>query len=141
VIPRRRFHRAVFVLAGIYNIVWGLYAVYDPQWLFRFSGLAPLNYPQIFQCLGMVVGLYGIIYFEVARTPERGWLLGAVGLLGKVLGPIGLAMAIWTNAWPKSTLVLCLTNDFVWWIPFTVYLIDAWKARQTFNKLRSSGCS
>ena len=30
-IARRRFHRAVFTAAGIYNIAWGLYAAYDPQ--------------------------------------------------------------------------------------------------------------
>lgn len=86
-IARRKFHRLVFGAAGIYNLVWGAYAVYDPQWLFRFSGLPPLNHPQIFACLAMVVGLYGIIYLEVARVPERGWLLAAVGLLGKLLGP------------------------------------------------------
>ena len=73
----------------------------------------------------MVVGLYGIIYFEVARVPERGWLPAAVGLLGKVLGPIGLARLIWTGAWPRSTIVLCLTNDIIWWIPFGLYLIDS----------------
>jgi len=64
-IRRRRFHRLVFCVAGFYNIGWGLYAVYDPQWLFRFAGLPPMNYPQIFACLGMVVGLYGIIYFDL----------------------------------------------------------------------------
>jgi hypothetical protein len=37
-IPRRRFHRAVFVLAGLYNIGWGLFSALDPQWLFRFAG-------------------------------------------------------------------------------------------------------
>ena len=74
----------------------------------------------------MVVGLYGIIYFEVARAPERGWLLAAVGLLGKILGPLGLARLIWIGAWPQSTMVLCLTNDLIWWIPFSLYLYDAW---------------
>jgi hypothetical protein len=133
-LTRRRFHRAVFVVAGIYNILWGLYSVWDPQWLFRFAGLPLQNHPQIFACLGMVVGLYGIIYFEVARVPERGWLLAAVGLLGKVLGPIGLAQLILSKTWPASTLILCLTNDFIWWIPFSIYLYDAWPAfkRQTF---------
>ena len=125
-IRRRRFHRLVFCVAGVYNIGWGFYAVYDPQWLFRFAGLPPMNYPQIFACLGMVVGLYGIIYFEVARVPERGWLLAAVGLLGKILGPIGLAQLIWSGAWPRSTIVLCLTNDLIWWIPFSLYLYDSW---------------
>ena len=125
-IAHRKFHRLMFCTAGIYNIAWGVYAIYDPQWLFRFSGLPPLNHPQIFACLGMVVGLYGLIYFEVARVPERGWLLAAVGLLGKVLGPIGLAGLISSGTWPRSTIVLCLTNDLIWWIPFLLYLYDAW---------------
>ena len=124
--PRRALHRGVFIAAGLYNIVWGLWSACDPQWLFRFTGMAPLNHPAIFACLAMVVGLYGILYLEVARIPERGWLLAAVGLLGKVLGPIGLAGLILTNAWPASALVLCLTNDFVWWVPFGWYLWDAW---------------
>ena len=124
--PRRRLHRAVFIAAGIYNIAWGLYAAFDPQWLFRFAGMPPANHPQIFACLGMVVGLYGILYLEVARVPERGWLLAAVGLTGKILGPAGLLLLIWQGTWPAATLVLCLTNDFIWWIPFGLYLKDAW---------------
>jgi hypothetical protein len=133
VMARRRLHRIVFILAGFYNIAWGLYAALDPQWLFRFAGMPPLNHPQIFACLGMVVGLYGLIYFEVARLPERGWLLAAVGLLGKVLGPIGLAQLILSGQWPLATIVLCLTNDFIWWIPFGLYLYDAWPSfRQDF---------
>lgn len=125
-IKHRTFHQGAFCAAGIYNIAWGLYSVYDPQWLFRFSGLPLQNHPQIFACLGMVVGLYGILYLEVARVPERGWLLAAVGLLGKVLGPIGLARLIGSGEWPPSTLILSVTNDFIWWVPFSIYLYDAW---------------
>jgi hypothetical protein len=125
-IPRRRWHRIAFCAAGIYNILWGLYSAVDPQWLFHFAGLPPLNHPQIFACLGMVVGLYGILYLEVAHVPEKGWLLAAVGLLGKILGPIGLAVLILQGQWPMATIVLCLTNDFIWWIPFSLYLKDAW---------------
>ena len=123
---RRRLHQIIFVAAGFYNTVWGLYSAADPQWLFRYAGMPPQNYPQIFACLGMVVGLYGIIYWEVARVPERGWLLAAVGLLGKVLGPIGLLQLILTHQWPAATILLSVTNDFIWWIPFALYLYDAW---------------
>jgi hypothetical protein len=123
---RRTLHRVVFVLAGIYNICWGIYSSIDPQWLFRFAGMPPQNQPAIFASLAMVVGLYGIIYFEVARVPERGWLLAAVGLLGKVLGPIGLAVLILKGDWPPATIVLSLTNDLIWWSPFAIYLWDAW---------------
>jgi hypothetical protein len=125
-LPGRSLHRRVFVLAGIYNIAWRIYSALDPQWLFRAARMPPLNHPEIFACLAMVIGLYGLLYLEVARVPERGWLLAAVGLTGKVLGPIGLGIA--TGRWPWQTLILCLTNDFIWWIPFALYLRDAWPA-------------
>lgn len=125
IMTRRRWHRGVFVAAGLYNIVWGLWSAADPQWLFRFAGMELLNHPAIFACLAMVVGLYGVLYFEVARCPERGWLLAAVGLAGKILGPIGLGLLIANGTWPASTIVLCLTNDLIWWLPFGCYLWDA----------------
>ena len=125
-VARRRLHRTTFVAAGAYNICWGIYSAFDPQWLFRFGGMPPLNQPAIFGCLAMVVGLYGILYLEVARRPEHCWLLAAVGLVGKVLGPIGLGVLIATGQWPARTFVLCLTNDLVWWLPFSVYVFDAW---------------
>ena len=121
---RRGWHRVVFAAAGIYNLVWGLWSIVDPQWFFRFTGLPLSNQPAIFACLGMVVGLYGVLYLDVARVPERGWLIAAVGLTGKVLGPVGMFWLIATGAWPASALVLCVTNDFIWWIPFGLYLRD-----------------
>lgn len=123
-----RWLRATFVAAGVYNVLWGLYAAVDPQWFFRFSGLEPLNHPEIFACLGMVIGLYGLLYLEVARRPEGGFLIAAVGLAGKVLGPLGLAVLIASGRWPLRSIVLCLTNDLSWWVPFSIYLAKAWPA-------------
>lgn len=135
---RRRFHRIVFTIAGAYNLAWGVYAAIDPQWLFRYSGMPLSNYPEIFACLGMVVGVYGFLYWEVARVPERGFLIAAVGLLGKVLGPIGLAQLIATGAWPVKSMILCVTNDFIWWVPFAVYLRDAHAHRASARHAASS---
>lgn len=125
-IPRRSFHRAVFVAAGTYNVTWGLYAVADPQWLFRFAGMEPMVHPQVFATLGMVIGLYGVLYLEVTRRPEEGWLLAAVGLAGKVFGLVGFVFAVLTNQWPLRAGILVLTNDLIWWVPFGLYLVDAW---------------
>jgi hypothetical protein len=115
----QRAYRAVFLAAGIYNILWGINAVANPQWFFRLTGLPQSNTPQIFATLGMVLGLYGILYLDVARRPTQGWLVAAVALTGKILGPLGLAYLIVT---------LVLTNDLIWWIPFACYLRDAWPA-------------
>ena len=123
---RRRLHRGTFVAAGVYNIAWGCYAVLDPQWFFRLTDLPRSNSPQIFATLGMVLGVYGLLYLEVARRPEQGWPVAAVGMLGKILGPLGLAWLILTDVWPVSTVVMIVTNDLIWWIPFAWYLIDAW---------------
>jgi hypothetical protein len=66
---RRRLHRVTFALAGAYNIAWGCYAVLDPQWFHRVTGLP-----------------------------------------------------------------LIITNDLVWWVPFALYLRDAWpEFRSTFS--------
>ena len=123
---RRRWHRGVFIAAGLYNLAWGLYSSIDPQWYFRSVGLEPINHPQIFACLGMVIGLYGLLYLEVARVPERGFALAAVGLLGKVLGPLGAALLVARGTWPPRFLWQLVGNDLVWWIPFALYLRDAW---------------
>ena len=123
----RKIYRGVFLAAGIYNLGWGLFAVLFPHWLFDFAGMPRLNYPEIYACLGMVVGLYGFIYLEIARVPERGFLLAAVGLVGKILGPIGLALLIIQGKWRPAAIVLCLTNDFIWWLPFALYLRAAWE--------------
>jgi hypothetical protein len=49
-----------------------------------------------------------------------------VGLFGKVLGPIGLAVLVARGEWPLRAGVMCLTNDLVWWVPFGIYLRDVW---------------
>ena len=124
---RRRLHQITFTLAGIYNICWGLYSSLDPQWLFRFAKMSETNYPEIFACLGMVIGLYGVIYLEVARRPERGFLLALIGFIGKVLGPIGAVYYIYIGKWTPQAIVLNVTNDFIWLIPFAIYLYDSWE--------------
>jgi hypothetical protein len=123
-----RVHRWVLAAAGIYNIAWGAYAALDPQWLFRVAGMPPSNTPQIFACLGMVLGLYGLLYLEVARRPSDGWPIAAVGLAGKILGPIGLAGLIVTGVWPWQTVAIIITNDLIWWVPFALYLRASWPA-------------
>lgn len=85
-----------------------------------------MQHPALFQTLGMLVGLYGLLYLEVARNPERGWPISMVGLAGKILGPIGFVWLVLTAGWPATAAVLVLTNDLVWWAPFTLYLHDSW---------------
>ena len=84
------------------------------------------NYPEIFACLRMVLGLYGMLYVRVAYSLEQDWPIAAVGLAGKTLGPLGWFYLVWVGRWPFATLLVCLTNDLIWWLLFWLYLYDVW---------------
>lgn len=114
--------------AGAYNIVWGAWVVLFPNALFDWTGVERPNHPELWQCIGMIVGVYGIGYAIAARDSRRHWPIVLVGLLGKVLGPIGMATALVQGRFPLAFGVTCLTNDLVWWIPFALVLRDARRA-------------
>lgn len=122
---RKKLHRVTFILAGIYNILWGLWVSIDPTWLFRFAEMPIPNYPEIFVCVGMIVGLYGVVYLEIARRPEKGFVLALVGFVGKILGPLGIIYYMFIGKWTFPAIIMNVTNDFIWLIPFAVYLWDA----------------
>jgi len=57
---------ARLVAAGIYNLLWGARTVLRPAWLFQLTGMHLPNDPVIWQCVGMIVGVYGIGYLAAA---------------------------------------------------------------------------
>jgi len=111
--------------AGIYNILWGAAVVLFPAVLFELAGMEQPRYPQLWQCIGMIVGVYGVGYLAAARDHRRHWPIILVGLLGKIFGPIGFAQAVIRGDLPPAFGVTILTNDLVWWIPFALMLRDA----------------
>ncbi len=118
------------IAAGVYNLLWGGWVILFPGMLFDFAGMAQPNYPQLWQCIGMIVGVYGIGYLCAARDPMRHWPIVLVGLLGKVFGPIGFAQALWTGALPVAFGITILSNDLLWWVPFALILRHAWLGRE-----------
>ena len=121
--------RWVLCMAGVYNIAWGGVAILFPLWVFRVTGMDLPHYPEFWQCIGMIVGVYGIGYLIAASDPIRHWPIVLVGFLGKVLGPIGFAEALWSERLPLAFGFNIVTNDLIWWIPFFLILSSAWKSR------------
>jgi ligand-binding SRPBCC domain-containing protein len=116
--------------AGIYNLVWGAVVIAFPNALFDACGIPRLNYPEIWQCVGMIVGVYGIGYLAAAEDSVRHWPIVLVGLLGKVFGPIGFAGALTQGTFPPAFGLTILTNDLIWWVPFTLILWHAFLNRR-----------
>jgi hypothetical protein len=125
---RDRMYRLCFMLAAGYNAAFGVWTVFWPGQFFEWMRLPRNLYPEIWQCLGMMVGLYGAGYAYAAWRLDRGAPLIAIGLAGKVLGPIGYLLTSGTWYWPVRTLTLNIFNDVIWWVPFAMYLLEGTQA-------------
>jgi hypothetical protein len=134
---RARTYRVVFALAGVYNLAFGAWAGLRPLSFFRVMELPAPNYPSVWACLGMVVGVYGVLYLYAAWRLDRAWPIIAIGLLGKVLGPAGLAWgaATGTGELPGRMVSLLAFNDLCWWLPFGLFLLEGTRAGR---RLRAS---
>ncbi|MGA0121858.1 MAG: alkyl hydroperoxide reductase [Gaiellales bacterium] len=122
--------KAVLAVAAVYNIAFGAWAVLFPGSAFALAGLDPPTYPELWQCIGMIVGVYGIGYAIAARDPVRHWPIVLVGLLGKILGPIGFLGAIASERVPLEAGLIIVTNDLIWWPGFALALWVAWRAQR-----------
>lgn len=117
--------------AAIYNVLWGAAVVLFPNLLFTLCGMAPPNYPEIWQCVGMIVGVYGLGYWIAAEDSRRHWPIVLVGFLGKAFGPIGFAMSIAKGSLPPAFALTTVTNDLIWLIPFALILKDAYTSERS----------
>lgn len=114
--------------AATYNVAWGLAVGLFPVHTMRWIGVATESrdlWPSLWACIGMIVGVYGVGYAIAARDPIRHWPIVLVGLLGKILGPIGFLGAALRGDLPWTMGFTILTNDLAWWIPFAAILWHA----------------
>jgi hypothetical protein len=121
---RARLYRLLLGAAALYNLGFGLWAVLWPRSFFDLFEMAPPRYPAVWQCLGMVIALYGLAYGYAATRLERARPFVAIGLLGKVLGPIGWVVTVSSGEWPLRTFTLIVFNDLAWWLPFSLLLLE-----------------
>ena len=120
----------VLSLAAVYNILWGAWVVLWPNAYFDLAGMGRPVYPEIWQCVGMIVGVYGVGYAIAARDPMRHWPIVLVGLLGKILGPIGFFKGLFIDqTFTLKAGLNIITNDLIWWVPFGLILLMAAKNR------------
>lgn len=120
----------VLFLAAVYNGVWGALAVAAPREMLAWVGVAPQQRVELWQCIGMLVGLYGAAYWIASTHPLRYWPFVLIGLAGKLLGPLGAVLAIASGDLPASFLWVNVTNDLVWWGPFAWILWTLRRVRE-----------
>ncbi len=121
--------KSVLRLAAVYNVLWGAWVIFRPFDVFDWAGLVRPNYPEIWQCVGMIVGVYGVGYWCAATNPVRHWPVVLVGFLGKIFGPIGFVDALYRGVFNWKYGLQIITNDVIWWIPFFLILKKAYQKK------------
>jgi peroxiredoxin len=114
---------------GIYNIFWGLLVVCWPDQVLQWSGLGSMAYPEVWQYVGVLTGLYGIAYVLVAKSPFENWLVVLIGLLTKLIGPVGFVSSALQGRLPWRFGWTVLGNSVIWCVPLGIIL---WRAYQYF---------
>ena len=138
---RARIYQSVFGLAALYNIAFGLWASLFPRSFFDCLEMAQPNYPGLWQCLGMVLGLYGVLYAYAGWKLDRARPIIAVGLAGKILGPIGWVMSVHSGEWPWRTFTLIVFDDLIWWVPFALFLLEKKRGGQRLRRCAPWVCA
>lgn len=128
-----RFRPWLFA-AAVYNLLWGSFVVLFPGALFSLFGMPQPSYLALWQVVGMFVLVYAPGYAWAALHPSKHAHLVFIGMLGKILGPIGFIWAAATGQLPLRFGLTILTNDLIWWPAFISYLLASarlhggWKA-------------
>ncbi|MEN0111751.1 MAG: AhpC/TSA family protein [Planctomycetota bacterium] len=135
----RPWMKWVLLAAGAYNLAWGLFSIAAPNALFEWAGMDPPRYAELWQCIGMIVGVYGIGYIAAAFDPLRHWPIVLVGFLGKIFGPIGFAGALLKGTLPPAFGATIITNDLIWWAPFAMILWAAFRQSTTTPDVADAG--
>jgi small multidrug resistance pump len=130
-------YRYWFYAAAIYNFLWGTINVLFPDLFFNLINMPAPEIRPIWQVVGMFVLVYAPAYWWAGRYPAKHPHLILIGLLGKILGPVGFVFSVLTNQLPLAFGWTLLFNDFIWWIPFTLYLRDVTQAQGGFVRLLS----
>jgi len=118
-------------VAALYNVLWGAWVVLMPNHFFDLLAMPRLNHPMIWQGMGMVIGVYGLGYWWAARNYLVHWPIVAVGMLGKLFGPLGYVFNVLFQdlAYPQFGYML-LFNDLIWWPFFIPMLLHAYQAHR-----------
>lgn len=130
----RPWFKPVLYAAAAYNLAFGGFVGLFPETYFHWVEMQVPHYPSLWQCIGMIVACYGVGFAFAARAPMVLWPIVLVGLLGKLLGPLGFGFAVATGEIPVRFGYVLLTNDLIWWVPFTWIVIAGWRQHPYFSR-------
>ena len=122
---RQHAHARWLKAAAVYNVAWGAANVIWPRRALRLLGVSEPGLPFAWQTVAMMVAAYAPAYWWASQDPRRRAHIVAVGLAGKILGPLGFCWALKTRRLPLRFGLTIASNDLIWWPVFASIVHDA----------------
>lgn len=129
--------RKVLLAAGIYHLLFAVWAIAWPCVWFDLIGMEHPNHPLMWQGVGLVMGIFGIGLMLAAKNPIQHWMIVLTGLVKFSLGIIGFSTAIFRHEIPLRSFWMMFADDLVWWVPFAAILWACLRAHTGVPPTRS----
>jgi hypothetical protein len=113
------WHKWALIASAIHSGLWGVFIMAMPDMSSAVYGFAKT--PEdicLWQGAGLFIFLLAIGYSIAATNPPQHWSVVLIGLLAKVLGAVGMCVAVFGQQVSPNVLWLLPVNDIIWWWPF-----------------------
>jgi len=117
--PLSGWPQLVLIVAGVYNIIFGLWAVVFPSQIFKLIEL-PANNSILLRYIGLVAALYGVAYLIASTDIFRYKPIITIGLVIKTLASIGYFLFYFIGETTCGMFWVLLFSHLLWLIPLSI---------------------
>lgn len=114
--------RAVLVLAGFFNIGWGIIMIFFRNFYFRLIDMPGTQLTGIWISSGIMAIVMGVGYLIASTNAFRYWPIVFMGLLTKIFMPVSIWIGFQGGEVSTEVFQVALTNHLIWWLPFGAIL-------------------
>lgn len=131
----RPWMQITLLAAGIYNLIWGVVTILNPQRIFENLHLALPNYMIMWQGIALVEILFGLGYLLASKQPFKHWIIVLIGFILKLTIGISFIYLLMVNRLPANLFTHILANDLVWLLPFAGIIYYSFENAQSNREL------
>ena len=131
----RPWMQITLLAAGIYNLIWGVVTILNPQRIFENLHLALPNYMIMWQGIALVEILFGLGYLLASKQPFKHWIIVLLGFVLKLTIGISFIYLLLVNRLPANLFTHILANDLVWLLPFAGIIYFSFENAQSNREL------
>jgi peroxiredoxin len=121
--------KLTLILAGIYNLLLAAIFFLKPGIILSLLNYpTPYSYIELWQLIGMFLGVFGLGFFLASTDLESHWGIILLSFIVKIFSAIFLLKAIVWGSLPSQFLFFVVINDLIWLIPFYLVLNLAYES-------------